>query len=232
MPDSLIHFDRVTKSYRTVFGRPRDPVFTDVSLHLGEHEIIGLAGPSGCGKSTLIRMFLGLTEWQGGRIRYRGTDLARVSRRDRRLIHREVQVVFQDPHGAFNPRWRLRRSVTEPLRVFRIRDHDQTTRVTEQLSRLGLEDGVLDRYPHQLSGGQLQRLALARCLLVRPRCLLLDEASAMLDLSVQAQMMALIRQLHEQQGISVLLISHDEDLVAAICQRSYRFVGGQVKETG
>lgn len=76
MPDSLIHFDRVTKSYRTVFGRPRDPVFTDVSLHLGEHEIIGLAGPSGCGKSTLIRMFLGLTEWQGGRIRYRGTGLA------------------------------------------------------------------------------------------------------------------------------------------------------------
>lgn len=230
MPGPLIEFEQVAKSYRTALGRPRIRVFTDVSLQLGRHEIVGLTGPSGCGKSTLLRMFFGLTDWQAGRIRYRGTDLAGLRRAERRLIHREVQVVFQDPRNAFNPRWLLRRSLTEPLRLFKLAGANHAQQIAGQLASLGLEDGLLDRYPHQLSGGQLQRLALARCLVVSPRCLLLDEASSMLDLSVQAQMMTLIRRLHAEQGVSVLLISHDHDLVAAMSQRSYRFVGGRVIE--
>ena len=229
MSSALIEYNRVSKSYPTPLGRRSTPVFTDVSLHLDEREIVGVCGPSGCGKSTLLRMFFGLVSWQTGQIRYRGQDVVGLSRTARRRIHREVQVVFQDPRNAFNPRWLLRQSLLEPFRLFRLGDPPQAQEViAEQLGLLGLEEGLLDRYPHQLSGGQLQRLALARCLVVSPRCLFLDEASSMLDVSVQAQMMALVRRLCEEQGISVLLISHDLDLVEAMSQRIYRFEDGRL----
>lgn len=232
MSAALIEYDRVSKSYSAAFGMRKTPVFSDISLHLDEREIVGVCGPSGCGKSTLLRMFFGLVPWEAGQIRYRGQDVSALGRAARRRIHREAQVVFQDPRNAFNPRWLLSRSLAEPFRLFGLRDEDPSAVIADQLSLLGLEEGLLDRYPHQLSGGQLQRLALARCLVAAPKCLFLDEASSMLDVSVQAQMMSLIRRLHEERGLSVLLISHDLDLVTAMSQRSYRFENGHLEQLG
>lgn len=225
----LICFDEVTKSYAGPLGWHRSTVFSQASMSIGEREIVGLYGPSGCGKSTLLRMFFGLTDWQGGRISYRGCDLATAPVRRLRRIHQEVQIVFQDPRNAFNPRWLVRRSLAEPFRLFRL-PGDPWVLVGEKLGLVGLEEGLLDRYPHQLSGGQLQRLALARCLMVSPGCLFLDEATSMLDLSVQAQIMGVIRDLHTNQGVSVLLVSHDRELIEAVSQRVYRFQGGRLAE--
>lgn len=226
MPAPLIEFDHVTKSYASAFGRRRHPVFADVCLTVGAGEIVSIFGPSGCGKSTLLRLFYQLLPWESGRIDYRGTDITTLSRAALRRVHRDVQVVFQDPRNAFNPRWLIRRSLGEPMRLFKVVNVDHDELIREKLALLGLEEGLLDRHPHQLSGGQLQRLALARCLLVSPRCLFLDEASSMLDLSVQARMMGLIKKLCADDGISVVLISHDWDLVRAMSHRAYLFQKG------
>lgn len=230
MPIPLIEFDQVAKSYARAFGWQRTTIFSGISLNVSEAEIVGLSGPSGCGKSTLLKMFFRLTGWDQGQIRYRGRDITKLGLAARRRVHREVQIVFQDPRNAFNPSWRIRRSLAEPLRLFRIGDFGDISVIFEKMGLLGLEEGLLDRYPHQLSGGQLQRLALLRCLVVCPRCLLLDEASSMLDLSVQAQMMALIKQLQSDEAVSVLLVSHDLDLIKAMSQRSYRFEGGRLDQ--
>lgn len=226
MPAPLIEFDQVTKSFAGPLTRSRHQVFADVSFTVHEGEIVSLFGPSGCGKSTLLRMFYQLTPWDSGRITYQGTDITSLPKSARREMHRAVQVVFQDPRNAFNPRWLIRRSMAEPLKLFKIVNANHQALIGEKLALLGLEDGLLDRRPHQLSGGQLQRLALARCLLVSPRCLLLDEASSMLDLSVQARMMELVKKLRADDGISVLLISHDWDLVQAMSDRIYSFHDG------
>lgn len=225
MSEVLLSYEGVTKSYPSLLTSKPRVVFTDLDLEIHKGEILGLYGPSGCGKSTLFRMFFQLTDWSQGKIKYLGQDIKSLSPRARREMHRDVQMVFQDPRNAFNPRWLIERSMYEPLHLFNIYE-DRKELIEQKLVEVGLESALLERYPHQLSGGQLQRLALARCLLMEPSCLLLDEASSMLDLSVQAQIMGLVRRLNEEHGLTVMLISHDLDLIKAMCGRYYRFEDG------
>lgn len=224
MPPELIVYDRVSKWYGGGLLRPRVSVFQDVSLTVHRHETVGLYGPSGCGKSTLLRMLLGLTACDGGCIRFCGRDIRAMTRPERKRFHQAVQIVFQNPQDAFNPRYRLEHALREPLRLFpsdsRPPDSDWIRR---HLDLLGLEPALLSRFPHQLSGGQLQRLALLRALLLEPDCLLLDEATAMLDVSIQAQLMQLFRRFQSERGMSLVLVSHDRALVRQMCQTVYCF---------
>ncbi|MGI6077351.1 MAG: ABC transporter ATP-binding protein [Fastidiosipilaceae bacterium] len=225
MSQILIKYDRVSKSFGSPYRSRKIPVFHDLSLTIGTNERIGILGPSGCGKSTLLRMLLGLIPFEGGKIFFRQQDIKKMTKVERKQFHQDVQVVLQDPLNAFNPVWRMQRSLLEPFVLFPSLKNllQPENLIKTQLNAVGLEPALLNRYPHQLSGGQLQRLALARALLVDPVCLFLDEATSMLDVSIQAQIMQLIKERQKSKNMSVVIISHDRELIKHMCQRIYAF---------
>jgi peptide/nickel transport system ATP-binding protein len=205
----------------------------DVSLKVFAGEVLGVVGESGSGKTTLGRLLLRLDEPTQGSIMFRGQDLATVGRQPLRSLRREMQVVFQNPFTSLDPRMRVLDVVAEPLRTHHvvprggIRD-----RVLELLDRVGLGTQHLDRYPHELSGGQAQRVAIARALALDPALLVLDEPTSALDVSVQAQIIALLEERRSQQGLTYVFISHDLSVVRHISDRIAVMYLGKVVETG
>lgn len=211
--------------------RRRRPVLKGVSLFLREGQCLGIVGESGCGKSTLGRVLIGLLRTERGRVLVCGEDLY-----DRRgtKARRCGSVVFQDYTSSVNPRFRIEAVMNEPLRTLEGLDkRELRERAAELLERVGLGGGFLERYPHQLSGGQLQRVCIARALAGAPRFLLLDEAVSSLDVSVQVQIMDLLAELKETHGLSYLFITHDLEAVTYLCD-SVLFMhdGVFVEETG
>ena len=186
-----------------------------VSFSLGEGEALAIAGESGAGKSTLARALSGLIEPAGGRVRFRGEDLLAMAPRELRRVRRELQIVFQDPASSLDPRMTVEAIVGEPLAVHRLPDD-----VPSLLRRVELGPELLSRRPHQLSGGQAQRVALSRALATRPSLLILDEALSALDVSLQAQMANLLLDLRRALGIACLFITHDLRLAAYLCDRT------------
>jgi oligopeptide/dipeptide ABC transporter ATP-binding protein len=206
----------------------------DVDLAVGTGESVGLVGESGCGKSTMVRLLARLIDPTAGSIRLDGEDLTAVSQA--RFVampgRRKVQVVFQDPTDSLNPSFRVARSIADPLRrLLGLRDAGAIAeRVRKTAALVGLPEDLLQRYPHQLSGGQRARVGIARAIVVEPSLLILDEPTSALDVSVQAVILQLLAELRERLGMSYLFVSHDLNVVRLLCSRVVVMYLGKVVE--
>jgi peptide/nickel transport system ATP-binding protein len=231
---TLLEVDEVTRDYRQGMllwaEKPLRAVDT-VSFSLASAECLALVGPSGCGKSTLARIIVGLDRATAGSVRlsgttYHGSDLPKTLRRD-------MSLVFQDPFGSFNPRLTLADSLAEPLRLEpELNARAMRARLLESVEEVGLDAGMLARYPHEFSGGQRQRLAIARALVTRPKLVVLDEPVSALDASVRGEVLALLARLQADHGLTYLMISHDLEMVKAMADRVLIMEAGRIVEEG
>lgn len=206
----------------------------DVSFSIEEGEIVGMVGESGSGKSTAGRTAIRLIEPTSGSIYFRGEDFCALSPKKLRLARQAIQMVFQDPYASLNPRKTVLENLGEALlyhRLVRSRD-EQIHQVERVLEKIGMNRSVLDRYPHQFSGGQQQRLSIGRAIALRPKLVICDEAVSALDLSVQAQILNLLYELKQSMGLSYLFISHDLSVVQSICDRILVLYRGKIVESG
>ncbi|RIV40549.1 ABC transporter ATP-binding protein [Micromonospora radicis] len=201
-----------------------------VSLSIAPGASVAVVGESGSGKTTLAMAATGLGARGTGDIRLLGHSLSTIGRRELRRLRPEVQVVFQDPHGSLDPR----QSVRSGLRELRALQPRRTSWIedAELLGRVRLAPEILDRYPHQLSGGQAQRVCIARALLMRPRLIVADEPTSGLDVSVQADVLALLQEIRASTGAALLMISHDLAVVRSLCAEVHVMYRGQVVEAG
>ena len=191
-----------------------------VSFAIGRQETFGLVGESGSGKSTIGRMIARLIDPSGGRIRFQDRDWLALSGAALRRERRRVQMVFQSPYASLDPRWRVADIVAEPLRThLRLPAAERRDRVAGLLQAVGLDPAVADRHPHQFSGGQRQRIGIARAIALEPELLIADEPVSALDVSVQAQILALLQEIKARRRLSMLFISHDLSVVAYLCDR-------------
>jgi oligopeptide/dipeptide ABC transporter ATP-binding protein len=218
---------------RKLFGKQETVRAVDgVSFDLQSGETLGLVGESGCGKSTTGRLVLGIDRPSTGEVRFRGQRVEGLSIGDWRRLRREMQMVFQDPYGALDPRIPAAAQIREPLDIHGIGDSaERESRVQDMLDAVKLPRPLRDRYPHELSGGQQQRVVIARALILRPKLLVCDEPVSALDVSVQAQVVNLLASLQKQLGLAYLFISHDLGIVRHICQRVAVMYLGEIVET-
>jgi oligopeptide/dipeptide ABC transporter ATP-binding protein len=206
---------------------------SDVSFDLESAETLAIVGESGCGKSTLARCLVGLTDLAQGALVLGGRDSREFLRQDFLGFHRFIQIVFQDPYASLNPRRTIQQSIADALRLHRICNaSERRGKVAELLERVGLSGDYLDRYPHELSGGQRQRACIARALAVEPKVLVLDEPVSALDVSIQAQIINLLKDIQRRSGIAYLFISHNLALVERISDRIAVMYLGQIIEIG
>jgi len=205
----------------------------DVSLEIDKGKTLGLIGESGSGKSTTARMICRLVTPDAGSVRLEGREMLTARSNETRAFAREVQIVFQDPSASLNPRWKVGRLIAEGLRIHRIGDEaSRLSRVANLLELCGLAPQAADRYPHEFSGGQRQRIAIARALAVNPKLLVLDEPVSALDVSVQAQILALLKELQTQLNLTYLLIAHDLAVVEIFCDQVAVMHRGEIVERG
>jgi len=207
-------------------------VVKGISFDIAPGETYGLVGESGSGKSTTGRAILRLAETSGGSIRFDGQDLADLPRETPLSYRRDVQAIYQDPAASLNPRHRVGRAVTETLARHGTRGAEARRRAVEAFDQVGLGEEYLDRFPSQMSGGQLQRVAIARALVLDPRLVICDEAVSALDLSTQSQIINLLRDLQEARGMSYLFITHDLGVVRHISHRVGVLRRGELVEQG
>jgi peptide/nickel transport system ATP-binding protein len=231
----LLEVKDACKTFRTGFGRRRRQVaaLNDVSLSLAEGEITALVGESGSGKSTLGRAIVGLERLGRGQLFFDGTEYACMSERNLRRLRRRMHLVLQDPYQSLHPGMRIRSAVAEPLEIAGVRE-GRLERVIEALEDVGLTPAgdFLDRYPHQLSGGQRQRVVLARALVGRPRLVVADEPTSMVDATLRAGIVSLIRDLRDRYGIAFLVITHDLDMAGAVSEQVAVMQRGRLVECG
>ena len=190
----------------------------NISFDLSSGTTLGVVGESGCGKSSLARSIIGLTSASGGKIIWRGQDLTRLHRKGWRAVHQRIQMIFQDPIASLNPRMTIGECISEPLRNFY--PDLSTAEIKERVSRVmdatGLLPNVVNRYPHEFSGGQCQRAGIARALIVDPEIIICDEPVSALDVSIQAQIINLLISVQEERNLSLLFITHDLSVVRHI----------------
>jgi ABC-type glutathione transport system ATPase component len=218
-----------------MFGRPvaREDAVRGVSFTLERGRTLGIVGETGAGKSTVGRLALRLSEPDGGSVRVLGQDVLAMGQRDLRRFRRRAQMIFQDPFASLDPRMLVGQSVGEPLLLHAgLRGARLEAGVAELLGRVGLGPDTAERYPHEFSGGQLQRIAIARALASEPDLLVCDEPVAALDVSVQAQVLNLLLDLQAERGIGYLFISHDLSLVRAFAHEVAVMNHGEIVETG
>jgi oligopeptide transport system ATP-binding protein len=228
--DLVKHFD---VSGRFGGGRAVVHAVDDVSFSIAPGEVLGLVGESGSGKSTVANCVMRLVEPTSGSIRLAGRDITHLSRRAMRPLRRDMHMVFQDPFSSLNPRMTAGQIVGEPLRLHRVAGGSELDgRVAELFNRVGLRAELRFRYPHELSGGQRQRVGLARALSLQPALLIADEPVSALDVSVQAAVLNLLRDIQEEMGFACLFITHDLSTVEYFCDRVAVMYLGKIVESG
>ncbi|PLR39715.1 ABC transporter ATP-binding protein [Chimaeribacter californicus] len=219
----MIELNGLSVSHRQ--GYELRKVVHEVSLTVQAGECFGLVGPSGCGKSSLLWVMAGLNPNWDGKMRL-AEHQAQPGKAFTGTLRREVQMVFQDPYASLHPRHRLRRTLAEPLKLFGFDNVDD--RIQQGFRHVGLDPAMADRYPHQLSGGQRQRVAIVRALLLQPKILLLDEPTSALDMSVQAEVLNLLNDLKRQDNLTMVLVSHDPDVIDHMCDHAVHMDAGRI----
>ncbi len=203
----------------------------NVSFTVGRGQTLGLVGESGCGKTTLARMILNLLPADAGRILYKGVNICALSDRQMQPLRKEIQIVFQDPYGSLNPRMTVGQTIAEGLRMRGIRErHHVHAQIARLLQMVGMSPRGAERYPHEFSGGQRQRIGIARALSVEPAFIICDEPVSALDVSIQAQIINLLKDLQDQLDLSYLFISHDLNVVGYLCHHVAVMYKGQIME--
>lgn len=228
------YFDQTDSFLDRIVGESGEVRAVDgVDLTIHEGETLAVVGESGCGKSTLGQTMLNLHQPTDGSIQYRGEDLAGMSEREMRPYRRDLQMIFQDPLASLNPRQKVGQILKAPMEVHSIGENDakRTDRVEALLERVGLKPGHVDRYPHQFSGGQQQRIGIARALSLEPELIIADEPVSALDVSVQAQILNLLNGLQDDLGLALLFIAHDLSVVRHIADRIAVMYLGTIVET-
>jgi len=236
MADELLTARGIDLTYggNRLFGGPGLKVLHGVDVTIRRGETVGIVGESGSGKTTLGRALLRLVDVSAGEIRFDGQDITRARDGQMRPLRRRMQMIFQDPMASLNPRHSVRRILVEPILLHRLASNgrEAEARVLKILDRFTLPRAVLDRNPHELSGGQRQRIGIARAALLEPDFVLADEIVSGLDVSTQAQVLNLLRDLSRDMGLAMAFISHDLSVIRAVCDRVYVMRLGKVVEEG
>lgn len=237
-PESKVLFEvrNLSKTYSNkgfFSAKNYQKALSNVNFTLGLGENLGIVGESGSGKTTILKILLKLTPYKEGSVKFSGTELHGIRSEKLKEFRRNVQPVFQDPYSTFNPRFSIKSSLELACKLSSFKAVRQiNSEVKEIFNLVGLDEQLLDFFPHQLSGGQRQRAAIARALLCRPKILLMDEPTSALDVSIQAQVLNLIKDLQAQFEFSIILVTHDLPVVSFLCDRILVMQGGKVIETG
>ncbi len=228
----MIKFDTITKTYSSgYFSRAEKKAVINATLTIQKGETLGLVGESGCGKSTLGRIAIRLIEPSGGKVLFDGIDLTAQSKYALRKVRPRMQIVFQDPDTVLDPRMTVGNSIAEPIRIWQHPGrHETMDAVMELLLTVGLQPDLISRYPFELSGGQKQRVALARALALDPEFIVADEPTSALDLSVQAQVLSLLRDIQKKRNLTLLFISHDLQVIQSMADRVAVMKEGMILE--
>lgn len=232
---ALLEVKGVTKSFSSGFwGKEKTLAVDNVSLDVEEGKICGLIGGSGSGKTTLSRMIMGFVKPDSGDILYEGSSLLGLKRADWRALRKDVQMIFQNPQKAFNPRFSIYECCAEPIRLFNLASsaQEERTMVYEMLDSVGVTREQMNKFPHEISGGQAQRVAIVRALVLQPKLLICDEPTSMLDVSVQAQIIDMLKRINKERECAMLFISHDLDVVRHLCEDVTVMHQGKVVECG
>jgi peptide/nickel transport system ATP-binding protein len=203
-----------------------------VSLQLHVGETLGLIGESGSGKTTLAKALVGLNRPTSGRVRVEGRELSALRRADRLWLRRRVQMIFQDPLSSLSPRFTVRRLLAEPIVIHRLDRKERWPKVLDLMQRLGLAEAQLEKYPHQISGGQARRVAIARALVAEPSFLIADEPTAGLDVSIQGELLNLLADLQDSFSLGILMVSHNLNVIGRVTDRVAIMYLGKIAEEG
>ena len=220
---------------RVYFGSKQQPLraVDGVSLHVGEGEILGLVGESGCGKSSLGRALIRMENLHSGKIQFDGEDVGTLKGNRLKTFRKKVQMIFQDPFGSLSPRLSVGKALDEVLYVHNLGNaRERRERAEELFKAVGLDPAYLDRYPHEFSGGQRQRIGIARALAVQPSLIIADEPVSALDVSVQVQILNLLKDLQKDMGLSFVFIAHDLAVVRYVAERIMVMYLGKIVESG
>ena len=223
----MLEAKNICKSYENN-TKKNSLVLDNCNLIIHENEILGLMGESGCGKSSLAKILLKLMSMDKGELYFKGKNITNLKNNKLKFFRQKVQFISQRPETFFDPMMKLYTSLIEPLNIFNIK-YDIIT-IENILEQVKLNPAILNRYPHQVSGGEIQRLSLARALLLNPELLILDEPTSMLDISVQAQILHLLKDLQKSKKMSYLFISHDKDVVNWLCDEVFIMQNGQINK--
>ncbi len=230
MPEVAIEVKNLKKYFRNGDGTVK--AVDDVSFHINKGEIVGLVGESGSGKTTLARTILGLTKITDGAVIFDGVDMGKATHKQMKELRHKVSVVFQDPAANLNPRETVLSSITRPLILQGMSKKEAKGKAEEALKLVKMDSEYLYSYPHQLSGGQLQRIAIARAVAIQPQVMILDEPTSALDISVQAQILNLLLELQEKLNLTYLVITHDLNVIRYISDRVAVMYLGRLVEYG
>lgn len=230
----MIEIKNISKCFSGgVIKKRKIQAVDNVSMKICSGKTVGIAGNSGCGKSTLARIILHLIPADKGTMYFEGKDVTALSGRELKAYRRKVQIIFQHPESALDPSKTILKSMLEPMEIHKLYGKSgQMNKIREVFSLVGLNERLLTRYPHQISGGEAQRVMIARALTLEPKLLILDEPTSMLDVSIQAHVMNLLKQLQKSLGLTYLFISHDLEVIEWFCDEVAVMNEGKIVEQG